>query len=140
MNKIYLIGNVVHTPEKRVTNSGIPVCNFSLAVRRRFKSANGETETDFFDVQAWRQHADLCEKYLEKGRKVAVTGSMQSREYIGKDGSKRRVWEVMADEVEFLTPKSEGTEAPKQISKSNTNGFDPAEEGFAETTDDELPF
>ena len=108
MNKITIIGNVVHTPQMRSTQSGMSVCSFSVAVKRRFKnSQTGEYETDFFDVQAWRQTAELCEKYLEKGRKVAVVGAMQSRDY-EKDGVKKRVWELVADEVEFLTPKGEG--------------------------------
>ena len=68
MNKIHLIGRVVHSPEVKTTKSGTKVCTFTLAVRRRFKDQSGEYQTDFFDVQAWRTLADLCEKYLEMGK------------------------------------------------------------------------
>lgn len=144
MNRIHVIGRVVHTPEVKTTGSGVKVCSFSVAVKRRFKDANGEYATDFFDVQCWRQLAELCERYLQKGKLASVSGPMQSRTY-EKDGVKRKVWELVADEVEFLSPKGEG-EAPaestgkKQIPMSNTNGFDPAQKGYTEVEDEELPF
>lgn len=89
MNKVFLIGNLTKDPEMRSTQSGVAVCNFTIAVNRRFKNANGKQETDFLNVIAWRQLAELCGKYLVKGRKVAVTGSIQTRTYEAKDGSKR---------------------------------------------------
>lgn len=90
MNKVFLIGNLTKDPEMRSTQSGVAVCNFSIAVNRRFKNANGEQETDFLNVIAWRQLAELCGKYLAKGRKVAVTGSIQTRTYEAKEASGRR--------------------------------------------------
>ena len=145
MNTIHLIGRVVHSPEVKTTKTGTKVCTFSLAVRRKFKDASGEYQTDFFDVQAWRSLADLCEKYLEKGKTASVSGSMQSRVY-EKDGVKRKVWELMADEIEFLYAKGEGHTAAnpdqqqgKAIPKSNTNGFDPASQ-YTQADDEELPF
>ena len=107
MNKVFLIGNLTKDPEMRSTQSGVAVCNFSIAVNRRFKNANGEQETDFLNVIAWRQLADLCGKYLAKGRKVSVTGSIQTRTYEAKDGSKRTAWDIVADEVEFLTTQNQ---------------------------------
>lgn len=107
MNKVFLIGNLTRAPEMRSTQSGVAVCNFSIAVNRRFKNANGEQETDFLNVIAWRQLAELCGKYLAKGRKVAVTGSIQTRTYDAKDGSKRTAWDIVADEVEFLSPQNQ---------------------------------
>lgn len=151
MNKITIIGNVVHTPQMRATNSGVSVCNFSVAVRRRFKNPQtGEYDTDFFEVQAWRQLAELCEKFLEKGKKVAVVGSMQSREY-EKDGIKKRIWELLADEVEFITPKSESAPAAKanyptrenarEIVKRSMMEAQATAQTFTEIDDDEpLPF
>ena len=140
MNKIHLIGNVVHTPEVRTTQSGVSVCKFSVAVKRRFKDqATGDYATDFFDVQAWRQLADNCGRFVEKGMKVAVVGAMQSRDYEGKDGAKRRAWEVMADEVEFLSRKGDGaqqTSAPAQRSVSREQ----ENHGFTVADDEELPF
>ena len=143
MNTIHLIGRVVHSPEVKTTKTGTKVCTFSLAVRRKFKDASGEYQTDFFDVQAWRSLADLCEKYLEKGKTASVSGSMQSRTY-EKDGVKRKVWELMADEIEFLSPKGETAANPDQqqgkaVPKSNTNGFDPANQ-YTQVDDEELPF
>ena len=79
MNKVYLIGNLTRDPEMRSTSTGIPVCNFSIAVNRRFRNAQtGQQETDFFNIVAWRQLAELCGRYLAKGRKVAVFGSIQT--------------------------------------------------------------
>jgi single-strand DNA-binding protein len=151
MNKITIIGNVVHTPQMRSTQSGMSVCSFSVAVKRRFKNAQtGEYETDFFDVQAWRQLAELCEKYLEKGKKVAVIGAMQSRDY-EKDGVKKRIWELVADEVEFLTPKNEQTtganpnfptrENVREMVKRAAAEAQMAAQSFTQVDDDEpLPF
>ena len=142
MNKIHLIGRVVHSPEVKTTKSGTKVCTFTLAVRRKFKDQSGEYQTDFFDVQAWRTLADLCEKYLEKGKMALVSGSMQSRTY-EKDGVKRKVWELMADEVEFLSDGKSAANPDQQqgkaVPKSNTNGFDPANQ-YTQADDEELPF
>ena len=142
MNKIHLIGRVVHSPEVKTTKSGTKVCTFTLAVRRRFKDQSGEYQTDFFDVQAWRTLADLCEKYLENGKMALVSGSMQSRTY-EKDGVKRKVWELMADEVEFLADGKSAANPDQQqgkaVPKSNTNGFDPANQ-YTQADDEELPF
>lgn len=153
MNKIHLIGNVVHTPEMRTTTTGVNVCKFSIAVKRKFKDqATGDYATDFFDVQAWRQTADACGKFLEKGKKVAVVGAMQMRDYEAKDGSKRRAWEVVADEVEFLSPRSEGNEAgapaPHSMNREQANAAmqmakalgAQAKQGFTVADDEELPF
>ena len=99
MNKVYLIGNLTRDPEMRSTSTGIPVCNFSIAVNRRFKNAQtGQQETDFFNIVAWRQLAELCSRYLAKGRKVAVFGSIQTRSYEAQDGSKRTAFDIVADE------------------------------------------
>lgn len=137
MNKITIIGNVVHTPEVRQTKSGTAVCSFSVAVKRRFKNpTTGEHDTDFFEVQCWRQLAELCEKYLEKGRKVAAIGAMQSRDY-EKDGVKKRIWELVADEVEFLTPKGEGAAPAAPASAPAQKKPEPQ---FTQVEDEELPF
>ena len=110
MNKVFLIGNLVRDPEMRSTQSGVSVCNFTIAVNRRFRNAQtGQQETDFLNVIAWRQLAELCGKYLAKGRKVAVMGSIQTRQYAVKDGSKRTAWDIVADEVEFLSQNQQGS-------------------------------
>ena len=102
MNKVILIGNLAADPELRRTASDIPVCTFRLAVQRRFSNAQGVKEADFFTVVAWRQTAELCSRFLTKGRKCAVVGSLQTRSYDAQDGTKRYVTEVVADEVEFV--------------------------------------
>lgn len=139
MNKIYIIGNVTRDPEAKQTNSGVSVCNFSVAVNRRLKNPQtGRPETDFFSVVAFRQLAELCGKYLAKGRKVAVVGSMQSRSYEANDGSKRTVWDLVADEVEFLSASGEkGSEGNADALKKAQNKV---KEVFTEVEDEDLPW
>lgn len=105
MNKVILIGNLTRDPELSETPSGISVCKFSIAVSRDHANADGNKETDFFNITVWRGRAENCGKYLKKGNKVAIVGSLQNRSYEDKDGVKRNVTEVVASEVEFLTPK-----------------------------------
>lgn len=132
MNKVTLIGRLAADPELRTTQSGLSVCSFRLAVPRRFKSQQGEKETDFFNIIAWRATADLCAQYLSKGKQCAVAGSLQTRSYDDRDGNKRHVTEIVADEVEFLTPRGE---------QGGADGNAPSQgDGFTEVDDDDLPF
>lgn len=138
MNKVYLIGNLTRDPEMRATASGISVCNFSIAVNRRFKDADGNQQTDFFNIVAWRQLADLCGKFLMKGKKVAVMGSIQTSIYEDKTtGKKCTSWNIVADEVEFLTPMGE---APGTRNMEAPQEYKPADSGFTQVDDEELPF
>ena len=105
MNKVILVGNLTRDPELSETPSGIAVCRFSIAVSRDYASADGNRETDFFNITVWRGRAENCGKYLKKGNKVAIVGSLQTRSYDDKDGNKRYVTDVVANEVEFLTPR-----------------------------------
>ena len=129
MNKVILIGNLSKDPELSTTTSGISLCKFDIAVQRRFET-NGERETDFFKIIAWRGLADNCGKYLSKGKKAAVVGSLQTRTYEDKYGNKRYVTEIVADEVEFVSPKQEQGEIPQSK----------AEAKLKPVTDDDLPF
>lgn len=115
MNKVMVIGNLTRDPELRTTRSGTSVCSFTIAVNRNYTDANGERQADFIGIQTWRGLAESCAQYLSKGRKVAVSGSLQSRTYDDKDGNKRTVLEVVADEVEFLGTKNDGqsSQAPQ---------------------------
>ena len=151
MTKVVLIGNLTRDPEMRSTQSGVSVCNFTIAVNRRFKSANGKQETDYLNVIAWRQLAELCGKYLAKGRKVAVTGSIQTRTYEAKDGSKRTAWDIVADEVEFLTTQNQQSSTQSApgayttaASKDSGTAYAPQPHndfgGFTQVDDEELPF
>lgn len=108
LNKIILIGRLTRDPELRYTQSGTAVASFTLAVDRGFKNANGEKETDFIDITVWKQQAENCANYLSKGKLVAVEGSLQIRSYEAKDGSKRKVAEVVANNVQFLSPRDDG--------------------------------
>ena len=106
MNKVILVGNLTRDPELTETPNGIAVCRFSIAVSRDYANSEGTRETDFFNITVWRGRAENCGKYLKKGNKVAIVGSLQNRSYEDKDGIKRTVTDVVASEVEFLTPKS----------------------------------
>lgn len=105
MNKVILIGNLTRDPELSETPNGVAVCRFSIAVSRDYSSSDGTRETDFFNITVWRGRAEVCGKYLRKGNKVAVVGNLQNRSYEDKDGIKRNVTDIVASEVEFLTPK-----------------------------------
>ena len=104
MNKAIIIGNLTKDPELRTTGSGISVCTFRVAVARPFK----RDETDFLNIVTWRGLAENCAKFLAKGRKVGIVGSIQTREYDDNNGQRRYITEIVADDVEFLTPKGEG--------------------------------
>jgi single-strand DNA-binding protein len=106
MNKVILIGNLTKDPEISTTSNGVSVCRFSLAVTRRYTNANGEREADFVNIVVWRALADNCHKFLKKGSKAAVVGSLQSRAYDATDGTKRYVTEVVAEEVEFISTRN----------------------------------
>ena len=115
MNKVILVGNLTRDPELTETPSGVAVCRFAIAVSRDYANADGNRETDFFNITVWRGRAENCGKYLKKGNKVAVVGSLQTRSYEDKDGIKRNVTDIVANEVEFLTPKNaqyDGEDAP----------------------------
>ena len=145
MNRVILIGNLASDPESRTTQSGIAQCSFRLAVQRRFKGQNGEKETDFLPIVCWRQTAEFAQKYLAKGRKAAVEGSIQTRSYDAQDGSKRYVTEVIADNVEAVGGREDGAQGAQntQGARGTQNAQGPAQnrqEGFTEVDDDELPF
>ena len=134
MNKVFLIGNLTRDPELSETNSGTAVCRFSVAVNRR-RASGEEPQTDFFNVTVWRGLAESVARYCKKGNKVAVSGTIQIRQYEDRDGQKRTGVDVIADEVEFLTPKSGdgGNRAPVPAQKKK-----PALEPFDD--DDDIPF
>ena len=141
MNKAILIGNLTKDPEVRTTPSGVTVCTFSIAVNRRGTNQAGERIADFFNIVAWRQLGELCGKYLAKGRKVSVIGEIQTRSYDAKDGSKRYITEIVADEVEFLTPKGQDSGNGGGYERAYERQSAPvAPEGFTEIDDDQLPF
>ena len=109
MNKVVLIGNLSRDPDLRQTGTGTKGCNLTVAVDWRDLKQGGNLEADFIPVVCWRGLGENCAKYLKKGSKVGVSGSINVRRYEDKSGSKRYVTEVLADEVEFLDRKEKGS-------------------------------
>ena len=142
MNKAILIGNLTRDPESRTTPSGAVVTTFTLAINRRFANANGVREADFINIVTWRQTAELCARYLSKGRKVCVVGQIQTRSYDAQDGTKRYVTEVVAVEVEFLSSREDGgmNRSRNEVPLPPEPAAMPNVGGFTEVDDDELPF
>jgi len=144
VNKVILIGNLARDPELTHTSNGTPCCRFTLAVSRRYTDKNGERKGDYIQIVAWRELGSLCAEWLVKGRKAAVTGSLQTRSYDAQDGSKRYVTEVVADEVEFLTPRQGSQGAPPPEPPPGRAGPPPQQTRMDYYPDgmdeDELPF
>lgn len=110
MNKVFLIGNLTRDPELSETSGGVSVCHFSIAVNRNYSSADGERQTDFFNCTAWRGLADTIARYTKKGNKIAVTGSIQLRNYEDNQGVRRTAVDIIAQDIEFLTTKNSSGE------------------------------
>ena len=132
MNKVILIGNLTRDPELSQTSGGIAFCRMSIAVNRNFVNADGERQADFFNITAWRGLAENCHKYLKKGSKIGVSGYLQTRSY-EQDGIKKYATDVVAEDVEFLTPKSSDNSYDDHTPKKSIKDAPPIE-------DDDLPF
>ncbi len=124
MNKIILIGRLGKDPELQVTPDGTPVTKFTLAVNRYSKTSSGERkeETDWFNVSAWRQLAETCEKYLHKGSKVYVEGRLTQRKYTDREGVQRTSIDVTITEMEMLDPKSASSGSASYGAGSSDSG------------------
>lgn len=134
MNHLTIIGRLTRTPETRTTNSGKTVCTFTVAVNRRRTQGN-QPEADFFRVSAWGALGENCQKFLDKGRKVAVVGSVSVNAYKDKNLEHRASLEVMAQDVEFLSGREEaGSQSDSSEPESNTNGYTDV------TEEEDLPF
>ena len=125
MNKLTIIGNVTRDPELRTTPSGKNVCTFNVAVNRR-KKVEGQPEADFFRVSAWDAKAEVCAKYIQKGKKVAVVGSVSVHSYTNSKGEAGASMEVLADEVEFVSPRDQADTDPQS--------------GYQKVTVDDIPY
>ena len=137
MNKLTIIGNLTRDPELRTTSGGVSVCSFTVAVNRR-RRQNEEEQADYFRVSAWRELGENCAKWLIKGRKVCVVGPVSVSTYTGNDGKTYANLEVLAQEVEFLSPGGQVEQpAPKQDAPKQD-----AQTGFTQVEMDtsELPF
>lgn len=127
MNKVILIGNIGKDPEMRRLDNGNAVCSFSMATTKRYIDKNGQKieNTQWHNIQFWGKQAELCEKYLSKGDKVAIEGEINTRSWEDKDGNKRYVTEIIGRSIEFLSTKRIG---------SNQNNVD------VDNDSDDLPF
>jgi len=115
VNKIIIIGRLTRDVELRFTQTGKAVANFTVAVDRPFKNANGEKEADFIPVVVWGKLAENCSNYIGKGRLVAVDGRLQTRSYDGNDGQRKYITEIVADTVQFLDKPKEEAEPAEPI-------------------------
>ena len=150
MNNVSLLGRVVRDIELKYTGNGTAVANFTIAVDRRFKNANGEYDADFIDIVVWRQSAEFVSKYFKKGSPIAVVGNIQTRNYENSEGRKVYVTEVVADNVGFV-PRDNSQQQSQQQNKpkkddnpfanADFNSNDPFENNSEiEIDDSSLPF
>ena len=126
MNRTILIGRLTKDPELKMTQNQTSFCNFIIAVDRRFKDANGQRQADFIACVAWRQTAAFVAKYSKKGSKIAVVGSIQTRNYEDQNGQKRLVTEVVIDEAEFVESKANGNSPATNQTQASTAPTAPA--------------
>jgi single-strand DNA-binding protein len=136
MNKLYIIGNLTRDPELRTTQGGKDVCTFTVAVNRRKTGNNQQPEADFFRVSAWDNLAKTCNQYLSKGSKVAVVGPVSVHTYTNQKGETSATLEVTANDVEFLSPKSESQGEQEEPPPAKVD----AQTGMQQVDTDELPF
>lgn len=122
LNKIILMGRLTRDPELRRTQSGTAVTSFSIAVDRDFKGLNGEKETDFIDIVAWRNTAEFASKYFTKGRMAVVEGRLQIRDWTDNNGGKRRSAEVIADSIYFGDSKRDDAPPPQTFEEVEDDG------------------
>ena len=127
LNKIMLIGNLGKDPEMNYTPSGNAVTKFSLAVNRYKKSSTGERqeETEWFNIVAMVKRAEICNQYLHKGSKVYIEGRLQQRKYTDKNGIERYTFDVVASDMEMLTPKSAQSGSSSEFLAGNAGDSDP---------------
>lgn len=142
LNKIILIGRTTAAPQMRYTQTGKPVCSFTLAVNRLKKPSSDPNQqtVDFINIVAWQNLAEICGKYLEKGKLIYVEGRLQIRSYTAQDGSKRTVAEVIASDMGMLERKNGSSQATKEeipeISDADLPQSDSSDFGMS----DDLPF
>lgn len=140
MNKAILVGRLTKEPEAKTTPNGVSVTTFTIAVTRR---ANKE-EADFLNIITWRGLADNCAKYLVKGQRVSIAGEIRTRSYDAKDGSKRYVTEIQAEDVEFLDRPAHQGDLPnvtkaKRVDEEQKQ-YEPDGMVEVDISDDDLPF
>lgn len=141
MNKVFLIGNLTRDPELTTTPSGVSVCRFSIAVNRQYTQGDGERKTDYFNCTAWRGLGENLAKYQKKGNKIAVTGSIQIRDYEDNNGQKRTAVDIVSSDIEFLSSARNG-ESDGNADFAGGNGRTAGKRPTLEVFDDDgdMPF
>ena len=140
-NLVVLTGRLTADPELKTTANGLSVTTFSIAVDRRYRSGE-ERQTDFINIVAWRQSAEFITKYFKKGSLIGIEGSIQTRRYQDKNGNNRTAFEVVANNVQFVESKRDGSSpmgdsaVPASYSNADVNDF----ADLGDATDDDLPF
>ena len=127
MNKIVIIGRLTRDPELKSTNAGTSVCNFSVAVDRTYRDKEGNRPTDFFDISVFGATAEFVSKYFKKGSSIAVSGAMESRKFVDKDGNNRIAWSLHAGGVNFCGGESENNGGNQKPSIDEGYSGDPVE-------------
>ncbi|HXV22023.1 MAG TPA: single-stranded DNA-binding protein [Desulfuromonadales bacterium] len=154
VNKVILVGNLGKDPELRYTPAGAAVATFSLATSERYKDKSGEMQekTEWHNIVAWRQLAEICGKFLHKGKQVYIEGRIQTRSYDDKDGNKRYITEIVADQMQMLgrageenggQARSGGESRQSRPMAQAASRSTPAYEDFADppfNPDDDIPF
>jgi single-strand DNA-binding protein len=154
VNKVILVGNLGKDPELRYTPSGTAVATFSLATTERYKDREGQKQekTEWHNIVAWRQLAEICGKFLHKGKQVYIEGKIQTRSYDDRDGNKRYITEIVVDQMQMLGSKDDGQQGGgyggQQDSGSSRGGQQKSGGGASKddfeepafNPDDEIPF
>ncbi len=164
VNKVILVGNLGKDPELRYTPSGVAVATFSIATTERYKDRDGnrQEKTEWHNIVAWRQLAEICGKFLHKGKQIYIEGKIQTRSYDDRDGNKRYITEIVADQMQMLGSKNDdqgsygggqqnnytnqnaqgGQQQNNRVSEQQSQAT-PQNNSFEEPTyndDDEIPF
>ena len=151
MNVVAIMGRLVADPELRTTTQGNSVCSFRIACDRSYVQQGQERQADFIDIVAWRQQADFVSKYFQKGSMIAVEGSLQTRQYQDKQGSKRTAVEVVANNISFAGAKRQDAQSAPSYEQQTISHVQQAkaQSGFAQgsaddfaviSDNDDLPF
>ena len=138
VNKIILVGNLGKDPEIRYTTSGAAVATFSLATTDRFKDKDGNQKTEWHNIVAWRQLAEICGKHLHKGKQVYIEGRIQTRSYDDRDGNKKYITEIVADQMQMLSGAPDNSQRQQNPQQNQGGGMNREEQPF--NMDDEIPF
>lgn len=131
MNRVNLLGRITKDIELKETESNIKYTRFSIAVNRNYKNEDGEYDTDFFNIIAWRKTAELISEYFSKGSRIAISGKLQQNKYTDKDGAERTSVEIVAEDIDFIDKKGEKEE--NNVEETQEKEEDPmSDEVFSE--------